>query len=85
MTSSQMFFFISDQKKNAHFQKAIEVPTEKAELFTRTACNLHNFIITGMRNVKRTLLSERSTEPRTEDHSHVTRNEALRPTVVLLM
>jgi hypothetical protein len=79
-----MFFQITDQK-NALFQKAIEVPTEKAEPFTRTACDLHNFIITRRRNGNCTILSERSTEPRTEDHSHVTHNVALRPTVVLLI
>lgn len=78
-------FRFFDQKKNALFQKAVEVPTEKAELFTRTACDLHNFIITGRRNGNCTLLSERSTEPRTEDCSHVTHNVALKPTVVLLM
>ena len=85
MTHSRMFLLISNQKKMFFLQKAIEVPTEKAELFTRTVCILHNFKITGRRNGNCTLLSERSTEPRTEDRSHVTHNMALRPTVVLLM
>jgi hypothetical protein len=53
-----MFFLTSDRKKYSLLQKAIEVPTEKAELFIRTACVLHKIIINVKNNGNCVILPE---------------------------
>jgi hypothetical protein len=62
----------------------MEVFLEKAELFIRSVCVLHNFIINENKNGDEAFLREGATEPRIENLSNLTCNVAIRPTACAL-
>jgi hypothetical protein len=55
---------------------------EKAELFIRSVCDLHNFITEENRNGD--ALLQRTAEAVIEDHNNLTDNVAIRPTTCTL-